>query len=157
MFENKFNKYLFILLVFIGLTVVFLWNELVDLAGEGSSWVGLSSEDTGRAMQDSEFINIRGVHINGERNTFTPIQITDLNIAARSKDAAMLAFRIVSQQQGGGFPKLIVSVLSKDGVRLRTEEFGPNDYKHGIVLSSEIVNLTVEVKPGDASFTVTAI
>jgi hypothetical protein len=60
-----------------------------------------------------------------------------------------LAFTLASNAVGSDYPSLRVTLSPRDGSSERIVEFGPGDYGHGKELSSERIELTLDVRDGE--------
>jgi hypothetical protein len=155
MFKNKLFGFLIVLAIVAAITIALFWRELVDAATEGvsSAW---STSVAQSPMVDADFSRIKEVRFESEHNNIAQIQVDALKIVGRTESAVTISVRIASASSGNDFPGLRVAVLSGSGAKLRTVEFGSTEYTHGDVFKSETVELPMQIKSGDASFTVSA-
>ena len=155
MTDNKFTKYLLLFAALVLVVLAMFWRELVDSVKEEVTAVW-SSDAVQEPMHDSDFSRIRGVRFEVEHNNIGQIQVGDLIIVGRSDSAVVLSVRLNSSSSGNDYPGLHVTVLSTGGAQIRSIDIGPSEYAHGSALSSETVELHIPIRPGDASFAVSA-
>jgi hypothetical protein len=137
------------------MTIALFWREMGDYAAEDLSAVWSTSVEQ-EAMRSGDFLHIKEVRFEREHNNLSLIQVDDLKIADRSESAVTLSLRIINKASDNDFPGLRVTIFSGTGAKLRSIEFGPLDYPHGSSFSDETVQLHIEIKPGDARFSVSA-
>lgn len=155
MLKNKFALFLFLIISLLILLVALFWRELYEL-GEGAVSSIMSTSAKQEPMRNADFSRIKDVRFEGESLNLSKIRVSNLKIIDKGATFVTLSVRISSSEGSSEFPYLRVEVFSADGKRLRTVEFSDKEYVHGSSLGSEIIELSVQVKPGDASFKVSA-
>ena len=155
MFKGRLLRYLILLVIVAAMAISFFWRELVDTATDDVSTLWSTSIEQ-EPMRNANFTQIKEVRFEGERNNLAQLQVEDLNIVKRSDSAVTLSVRVASRTSGNDFPYLRVAVLSHAGTTLRTIDFAPSEYTHSTELSSNTIELPIQLKSGDSSFAVSA-
>ncbi len=155
MFKSKLLQYSIMLAIVAAMVMALFWRELVDLGAESVASIWSAGVEQ-RPMQDADFLRIKDVSFESEHNNLAQIQVDGLKIIRRTESAVTISVRIASTVTGNDYPGLRVVVQSRSGSKLRAIEFGATEYSHASEFKSETVELPIQIKPGDASFTVSA-
>jgi hypothetical protein len=155
MFKGRLLRYLILLVIVAAMTIVLFWRELVDTAADGVSTLWSTSIEQ-EPMLDANFSQVKEIRFESEHNNIAQIKVDDLHVVARSESAVTLSVRIASRSSGDDFPGLRVAVLSHSGATLRRIEFRASEYAHSGDFSSNVIELPIQIKSGDARFAVSA-
>jgi len=158
MFEGKLVSFLILFATVGVMTATLFWPELTEFALDEVYSIGPAntSRIEGLPMLDKDMRRVKLARFESVHNNIDRIQVADLQVVDHSESTATLSFRLTNQASENDFPSLRVTTLSQTGAKLRTLVFGSADYAHGSDFSSETVELHLETKPGDASFSVSA-
>jgi hypothetical protein len=143
------NRWFLALMVIPLLVLKFFWVELVERSGETfHSASALQEGDMG--LTQREMASVTGYKLVPARNNADQVHAQRVHVVGRNAQARTLAFTLASTAPNNDYPSLRVTLSQRDGSQARIVEFAPSEYGHAKELSSERVEVTVEVRDGES-------
>lgn len=143
------NRWFLALMVIPLLLLKFFWVELVERSGETfHGATALQEGDTG--LTQREMAEATGFKLVPARNNADQLHAQRVHVVRRNGQTRTLAFTLASTAPDNDYPSLRVTMSQRDGSQARVVEFSPSDYGHAKELSSERVELTLEVRDGES-------
>ena len=143
------NRWFLSLMVIPLLLLKFLWVELVERSGESFHGASVLQEgDIG--LTQREMATVTGYKLAPARNNADQVHAQRIHVVGRNGQTRTLAFTLASTAPNNDYPSLRVTMSQRDGSQPRIVEFSPADYGHAKELSSERVELTLEIREGES-------
>lgn len=145
-----FNRWFLALMVIPLFAIKFFWVEVSERMGEGfrGSSAVLDDGDVGLTQRDMAIV--AGYKLVPARNNADQVHAQRVQVVGRNGQSRTLAFRLSSSAPDNDYPSLRVTLSQRDGSHPRVVELAPADYGHGKELTSERVELTLDVMDGES-------
>jgi hypothetical protein len=143
----------FVSLLFYGAAAVastgyVFWHELTDAVTDQ-----LTACDT---VVKRRWDRALGGHLSlrPERNDPAFLQVTSLKAGARTPFGIPVSFDLTNQSAANDFPNVAAVMVSSNGQALRQILFSPKDYSHGTRFENEHIELLLQPRGDERSFTI---
>lgn len=143
------NRWFLAFLIVPLMLVKLFWVEIRERSGENFRGTSVLQEgDTG--LTKHEMASITGYKLVPAHNNADQVHAQRVHVVGRNGQERTLAFTLESTSADNDYPALRVTFSQRDGSLPRVVEIGPTEYGHGKALASEHVELTLEVREGEA-------
>ena len=144
-----FNRWFLAAMVMPLLLLKFFWVEMTERAGETVHGPSVL-EDGDAGVSDKDLASMTGYKLVPVRNNADQVRAQRVHVVGRNGQARTLAFTLASTAPDNDYPSLRITLSQRDGSQPRIVEFAPSGYSHGKLLSSERVELTLDVRDGES-------
>ncbi|WP_371765513.1 hypothetical protein [Massilia sp.] len=145
---KKFVNLLFYGAAAIATTGYVFWTELTDAVTDQLT-------DRGAVVKRRWDPGLGGqLSLRPERNDTGFLQVSGLKSGARTPFGIPVSFDLTNQGAANDFPNVAVVMVNTSGQALRQILFSPKDYSHGTRFEKEHVELLLQPRGEERSFTV---
>ena len=150
--KSKFLTWLVVFSLVVLSCVVFFWPIIYERISESADDVWHNAPGQQR-LTDSEIAGAHLIYVSPHRNLET-LKVAGMRVDIMGKSMASISVQLSSSVAEADYPALRVLFFSQTGTVVRTEEFQADKYFHGQSLVTERISLPIDVRPGEAKFSV---
>ena len=144
-----FNRWFLAAMVVPMLLLKFFWVEVTERAAEGSREVSVLQEGEA-GLSQKELATMTGYKLVPAKNNVDQVRAQRVKVVGRNGQARTLAFTLDSTAPNNDYPSLRITLSQRDGSQARIVELAPSEYGHGKELTSERVEVTLDVRDGES-------
>ncbi len=152
-------KTILIRIIFMALLVAFIlaWFFMheVNMKLANSATTMFSEAPLSSTLSDDKTSRIVGYKLTDERTDPAMVVVDSLQASMPDSSNVVVSLRLTNKG-GADWPWLRVYLQDAQGRTTRTLDYSPQNYPHGTSFVSEVVSLTIPLRPGEQRFTASA-
>lgn len=147
--DKLLNRWVIMALVVVAGLISVVWRDVAEQTSD--SFEDLMSADAAPpALTDDELSHGQGLRLGKTHNNVDELSIGSLRLVSAYGSHRRIAFTLHSAAPDNDYPNLEVEVSSAAGAVIRHQTFTPDEYSHGATLTTEEIQLDLELADGEA-------